>query len=419
MPPSIQSSAAGQRLVVVGFHLLVAFWILNAFFPSRGFSVTKVSVSLLLLASVSCFAIHIFAGVTRRGAERFGLISRVLLGLLFFWCMITILRGLTSDTGRLFTLLANPEIGGLVWLLPFAVYMGRQPGVLPALLPSFRLHATIGMIFTAATIYEVGFAGVSPRDSNAQAGLLLIYAAPFALLTGIGTQSDRRIYAAGLAMAAVAHFILGNRASFAMALGILLLSLAFGRVRRGPRIVLRMAALGLIIIVLAMLTADHFHTNLGDDWLVDTRTFLWEEMSDDFSSTDWLIGRGALGEYYSPYFDYISRIGGEGDSPYRQVNEIGYLHIVLKAGLIGSILYSIVVFWAIYKSRSIQDRRFAIGLMVLLILHLTEMTVVGQASFQPSRVLLWMLIGVGLSSTSYRKNRVSRKPRYSLTTMPR
>jgi hypothetical protein len=382
---------------VAGFHLLVAFWILNVFFSSQGLSLIKVGISLLLLTAVSCFALEVFSGLAKRRRGRFDPISRVLLGLLFFLCLITILRGLTTDTGRLFTLLANPEIGGLVWLLPFAVYMGRQPGVLPALLPAFRWHAIIGMALGAWTIYEVALGGVSPRESAAQAGLLLLYAAPFVLLTGVGNRSDRRIYTAGLALAAVAHFYLINRAGLVISLGVLLLSLALGRVRGGQKIVLRVVALSLAILVLTLLGADHVLARLDDAWLTDTRTFLWLEMIADFSTSDWLVGRGALGQYYSPYFDNLSRIGGEGDSPYRQVNEIGYLHVALKAGLVGAVLYFVVVLWAAYRSLGIQDKRFAVGLMALLVLHLVEMAVVGQASFQPARVLLWMLVGVALS----------------------
>ena len=389
---------AGQRLTVVGFHLLVAFWVLNSFFPSQGLSLIKVGTSLVLLTAVLCFALQILNSSAKKDRGKFDHISKIVLGLLFVWCLVTFIRGFTAtDTGRFFTLLANPEIGGLVWLLPFAVHLGRQPSALLALLPAFRWHAIVGIALVVWSIYEVALGGVSPKESAAKVGLLLLYAAPFVLLTGVGSRWDFWLYMPALALAAVANFYLGNRASLAMFLGVLLLSLALGRVRGGSSIVLRVAAFSLAVVVLAMLAADYAFPLLGDEWFVDTRSFLWKEMNDDFSTGDWLIGRGALGTYYSPYFEIVSRLGAEGDSPYRQVSEVGYLHVALKAGLVGVVLYFFVVLRAAFLSLRIQDKRFAVGLMVLLTLHLVEMAVVGQASFQPSQLLLWVLVGVALS----------------------
>jgi hypothetical protein len=135
---------------------------------------------------------------------------------------------------------------------------------------------------------------------------------------------------------------------------------------------------------------------------MDTRTFLWTELNDDFSANDWLVGRGALGMYYSPYFEMTNSLGLGGDWMFRQVNEIGYLHIALKAGLIGVILYFLTFARAIYKSMLIPNRRFAVGLALVLIMHLFELAIVGQAVMSPSRVLLWILVGIAMSAPSKR-----------------
>jgi hypothetical protein len=87
---------------------------------------------------------------------------------------------------------------------------------------------------------------------------------------------------------------------------------------------------------------------------------------------------------------------------YRQVNEIGYLHIVLKAGLIGVILYFLTIARAVYKSLLIPNKRFAVGLAMLFSMHLLELTIIGRASLLPSRVLLWILVGIALSAPSKR-----------------
>ena len=388
------STVGNHRFTKLGFHLLVVFWILNSFFPLQGLSIEKVVISLVLLGSVMCFVLQIIKQKEQRKLDR---ISTVLLGALFFWCLFTIARGVTSDSGRLFTLVANPEVGGLVWLLPFAVYIGRQPGILQALLPTFRTHAVIGLGLVVLTIASVIILDATPRELPVKVGLILFYAAPLVLLTGIGNQFDRWLNLVGLGLSAFAHYLLVNRADFALAIVVLMLALAFGRVRDFRRLSLRSIMLVALASGSILLSYESIVTKLSKDWFQDTRSFLWKEMQADFSGNDWIVGRGALGIYYSPFFRAKMRakeLGG--DSPYRQVNEIGYLHIALKAGIIGIIVYFSTVFCAIRKSLTAKKTRILIGVSLILILHLFELAVVGQASFQPSRVLLWILIGFSI-----------------------
>jgi hypothetical protein len=249
---------------------------------------------------------------------------------------------------------------------------------------------------------EVGFMGVLPADNSSQIGWLLLYAAPVILLTGIGGRLDRRLYISGLGLMAIAHLLLSNRTRFVMTVVFLLLALTFGRARNLDRISFRVLALMVLATALMFLSADFVLSRLSEEWFVDTRTFIWVEMNDDFSTRDWLFGRGALGMYYSPYFAYAYSQGLPGDSMWRQVSEIGYLHIALKAGLIGVILYFLTFARAIYKSLLIPNRRFAVGLALVLIMHLFELAIVGQAVMSPSRVLLWILVGIAMSAPSKR-----------------
>jgi hypothetical protein len=392
------SNIVDHRYATAGFHALVAYWILNSFVPSQGVTVEKIGVSLFLLVAVACFGLQIVnKGKIER--NRIDPVSTLLLLLLFAWGLITIIRGFTSNTDQLLTLLAHPDIGGLVWLMPFAIYIGRQRGVVQALLPTFKLHALIGMSLVAWTIYEVKFLGKLPAESSAAVGLLLLYAAPFVLLTGIAPRWERRMYLVAMTLATIANYYLSNRAALATSSGILFLAVALGRAR-GRQATTRLGGWGLALMVPVMWAADDLLARLDDDWFVDTRSFLFEEMYEDFSLTDWLFGRGALGKYFSPYFAKLSYIKEGGDAMYRQVCEIGYLHIALKAGLVGVALHFLIVFRAALLSLKIHNRRVGIGLMLLFGLHLLEMAVIGQASFQPARVLIWMLVGYALSSSS-------------------
>jgi hypothetical protein len=295
----------------------------------------------------------------------------------------------------------NPEIGGVVWLLPLIAYLGRQPGLIESLYPTFRTHVYIGILFAAFTVYELTAAGVAPRDSVGKAGLLLLYPAPFLLLANLASGRYRFANLLGLGLAAAAHYFLSNRAAFGASAGVAILAIVLGR-RSGHMALTRLALLSLGAAAAIVFLADQLLAGLSDDWLTDTRSFLWEELAEDFGYRDWIIGRGALGEYYSPYFAYLYRIGQEGDWMYRQVNEIGYLHIILKAGLVGVVLYSVVMLRATLIALRAARSRFYLGLSLILLIHLLELSVIGQATFQPARVLLWILVGHSLGRSQHR-----------------
>lgn len=72
-----------------------------------------------------------------------------------------------------------------------------------------------------------------------------------------------------------------------------------------------------------------------EDMSTDTRTFLYNEMSEDLRSKNSLIfGKGALSYYYSAYFDR-----GEKGKYGRMTSEVTFLNMLLHSGLVYVILY--------------------------------------------------------------------------------
>lgn len=90
--------------------------------------------------------------------------------------------------------------------------------------------------------------------------------------------------------------------------------------------------------------------------LFDTRSFLFEEMIDDFSYYELLTGRGFDGSYYSPYFAYVAKHFAADvglNNVWRTTSEIGWLNIILHFGLFGLIPFYIGTFSpAIFHSRN-------------------------------------------------------------------
>lgn len=396
---SVGTAAKPYAALHAGLHVLAAFVVLYQFFPDQGLTFKKVVVSSLFLAAVSCFGMHIINSSTGLRAYRFTRVAGFLFALLIFWYLVAILRGAALSPDRWMTLLANPNIGGLVWLLPFVALVGRagRGALLASLLPVMRVHIVIGMVVTVGTILVIGPEDME-KNYRGGAGLLLLYGAPIILLAGLGGRRDWWLALGAQALTVATYFLMVGRSGFATAFVILLLGLLLARTRRTTR--LRIMTSAVVLVVLALWVVPTMMERLDSMWVADTRSFIIADIQDDFSKKDWLIGRGALGTYYSPYFYNLRRFGDDsiGDHYDRSVVEIGYLHLVLKTGIVGASLYFLVFFYAMLRALRIRNRRLGDGLAIYFAIHLIEMLIVGQAAFIPSRFMLWLLAGFVLSA---------------------
>lgn len=385
-----------RPFLAAGLHMLACFWLSQAFFPLMSASPLKVATSILLLASIALLALDILLVKPVKHLDR---ATQLVFAALTTWCLLTVVRGVTFDSGKLLTLIANPLLGGVVWLLPFAVLNGTRPGTLETLEPVLRLHTLVGTAFAIWAIIDIGVRGSGGHVVAIQNGMLLLYAPPFVLLMGLASRASRQWYFLCLVLGAVAHFLLGNRAPFALSVAFAGLWFSLGVFRDYRKV----GAYFLFIVLggasILFLISELFLRNLGTNWAVDTRSFLIAELKADFSPVDWVIGRGALGTYFSPYFRHIAEMRMIGDSWTRQVNEIGYLHIALKAGLVGVLLYVAMVVRGAKAALSLHNR-MGTGILLILSLHLLELTVIGQAAFTPYRLLLWIIVGIAVSAAA-------------------
>jgi hypothetical protein len=104
------------------------------------------------------------------------------------------------------------------------------------------------------------------------------------------------------------------------------------------------------------------------------------------------LGRGALGRYYSPYFK-----ANEGDFHYRSESEVGYLHIILKGGIIMIFLKLALLLPAsimgIFFSNNTICRQCGYSCLAYIIMwSLTYCPIYGA-----EYLLLWMSAGTCLS----------------------
>ena len=128
----------------------------------------------------------------------------------------------------------------------------------------------------------------------------------------------------------------------------------------------------------------------------DTRTFLYVEVFKSLLTTgNLVVGEGGSGKYKSDYFDTV------GDHRGRYSSEVGFLNVLLYSGIIGLIIYFLILFlssyYAIYKSNNFLCKM--LGLLISArwsLFFIEEFT-----SFDLNTLFTWITIGL-VSSIAFR-----------------
>jgi hypothetical protein len=134
-----------------------------------------------------------------------------------------------------------------------------------------------------------------------------------------------------------------------------------------------------------------------EDLAGDSRTFLYVDIFSTLNRTGhWLIGEGAASKYDTVFFDDL------GDGRGRYASEVGMLNILLNNGLIGVIIYTLLLFTisriAITQSNNMLCK--LIGLFIAfrwLISFIEEFT-----DFDLNFYFFWIVLGL-VSNYTFRK----------------
>ncbi len=116
----------------------------------------------------------------------------------------------------------------------------------------------------------------------------------------------------------------------------------------------------------------------------DTRSGVEEFFFQSFQGKelDWLVGRGINGTYYCPIFR----------NPNRDVIETGYLHMILKGGLVYLLTFILFLLFSMYlgffKSKNTMTRAMAFYIFMRFI----ALIPFGLPSFSFEYVVLWIFI---------------------------
>lgn len=120
---------------------------------------------------------------------------------------------------------------------------------------------------------------------------------------------------------------------------------------------------------------------------VDTRSFIYFEFFNQLNTKELFLGKGVLGTYYSDYFYLYRDVGG--DHFDRIGVEIGFLHYILKGGILYFIIYYLFLgFISLKKYQS--NYLSSLGLFISVFLSL--LFIENQPFFSIKMILIWILV---------------------------
>jgi hypothetical protein len=350
-------------------------------------------ISMLFLNISGVLLVVFFFKLTKKKFDT-NLYFKIMFFLLITWCFTTVIRAM-SPNGQTFITLFGHYLIGWAWLTPLAVVFGFN---ISNWLESFDFLAKVSLF---ASILALGSPIYTVHLVFAVMELTVF--TPMLFLTYFYHPIKRQRIIIFLFFAYIIVSIFsGQRAN----LGLILMMLSFvifelyRQKEVGMYKKISVVFSVLIVIMLIVSQVDNIIESIenDDDAQTDTRTFLFVELFGDLEPYELIIGRGALGTYFSPYFEYTEKHGLAGDSPTRMVNEVGYLQMILKGGGIMMGLHLLILLPAallgIFGSKNIITRMCGYYIFILLMMWMINSYAIYSAKF----IMLWMAAGTVISS---------------------
>lgn len=368
--------------------LLFIFSIVTANTPNRYFTPVRcqaIEIVALLLLFIASFNLIRFKFENKYLAFVFPVY--------FIYCMTIVARGFKFDYNSLKYTLLSTDFGILTYIAPLAILMPKN---LEFYKRFFNTVFIVGIlfIFYVALYFKIAF----DRDwfNENSKGMVegffitMAFALGFIALTIIYYTPNKRILA--LFVLALNLYLVTYRARRgAMLLSLTNLTAAgivyFVYTKKKAMVIV----LSMIMVVVGVIFLSN--TNLGVFKYLeyrgkeDTRTGVEEWMKDDMSNTDWIIGKGLSGTYYTPIII-------DGDSNYRYVVETGYLQVILKGGIVSLGLLLLILIPAVIKGLFQSKNILSVGAAAFILLWILYLYPVVPTGFTMYYILVWISAGI-------------------------
>ena len=380
------------------FLILVFIYELSiVIFKLDGVSISKIVVTSFLWLSVG-LVIHTFVKNYRKFRDSIPRFSFYIFWLLIIWNSINIFRGLYSESGSLTTVLGN-TYNTLALLLPFVIVFSIKIVNIKIIKPYFFILLRIGIIlFILFFIFGQGVL------NDTQIKILNLFFLPVVFLITI-IYFERKKFIILLAVVLLFYVAYVN-SSRTMIIRELLLIIGLIQLYFYRKFHFRWILKGTFILLFVPLIFIQNSMNTGESVIKktigsvsdnelsnDTRTFLYLEVYQDLAENNQLLfGKGSDGTYYSEYFNEA-----KGSSSFRHTAEVGVLAILLKSGLIGVLLYLLLLFSAIYYALFRSHNYYVVGIGLMLFIYTQILFIENLISYSSHNIYVWFFIGICLS----------------------
>ena len=394
-----------KAIKVIFLFSIIHSFILVAYNPN---GIIKVFIAILLNIS-GIILITYFIKIFKR--KKISLYFSFNFLLLLIWSLFVIFYSFSFDFQTLLSLFGTHN-SGWVWLAPLAIVFGFNIYNWLILFKFFIKILIVGILGTIMLFFI-------PINSS-YALMFIFFPLPiFLLIYFHQNQKSKILIISSLLAFFMISFIFGSIRSNVVYLGFIFIFIIIEyyklkNIQFIKKIILTFILFFSIITIIVQVNNIIKDIQGNEKNTRDTRTFLVIEVFQDMSDEELIIGRGALGTYYSPYFYEWNKNYKGGDSATRSGVEMGFLNMILKGGYIMLVLYLLILipasYLGIFKSKNILTRVF--GYLVFIQLLMWIFTY--PQHYSSDQLLLWMMVGTIISSRNIPNHKLLIKKRKGL-----
>lgn len=329
--------------------------------------------------------------------------SKSLLLLYVFYCIFLVLRSMFYDSNSgimgnyVLSLFGNLEFGILSWAMPVCILLIFEDNFLLSYCKICDILVVLGIFL--GCLYLCGI------DSSLFCKIF--YLVPIICPRLVLFKQKRMLYFAYIIISLLYCYLEDERSLLAMHF-ICIAGLIFYMFFKKNKRILNLLKiyicvvpiLGVTLTIVNLVTGDSIFTIMENTYgnkssmVQDSRTFLFRELNDDLTATSsWIYGKGIFGTYYSQVMHNALMRKDYSDNENRLGTEAGYLWLLLKGGVIYSILYVLLFYIAILKG--IKSKNVFLFFLAFIIANrLLLMFVSFTPTYDIINMFLWIFLGM-------------------------
>jgi hypothetical protein len=378
---------------------IVIYEIFMGLINPTGFSLLKVSITLLVWLSVS-FSIFTFIKNYQRIKNNTPIFPFYVFMIFLGWNLMNIFRGFLGENNSLETLFGN-TFTSLSLLAPFSLAFSIDSSNLKTI-----NNFSIKIVSLALVLYFILLLFSTPSDGieiNLMVEEILFGTLFLVSILPYQSRKAKFIIILGCILIFYLAIQLGNRTTLVRTAFLFLLLIVFYLYRFSNSKLILIIVLSTLLIPFYLIRisissnqsiiSQALSMTDAENVNVDTRTFIYLEVYNDLVDNDKLvIGKGSNATYYSYYFSKA-----DGDSPMRLSVEVGILGILLKGGYIGVFLNLLLFYIAIYLAFFRSNNKLVICLGFMLLMHTQVLFIENRINYSFYYMGIWFIVGVCLS----------------------